>query len=158
MKTHRIPRLLGILLAVALLSQCASSTPQSRIENNPQMFSNLSAKDRELVSSGLIREGMTRDAVFLSWGRPDRVSAGSSEGKEQEHWTYLGHQPVRTMNMSMGLGYGGWGPYWGGPCGWGGYGNPYWAGGPTVTYVPYTAGVVEYTGGRVTRWMASPQR
>jgi hypothetical protein len=30
-------------------------------------------------------------------------------------------------------------------------------GGPAVMYVPYTAGVVEFTRGRVTRWSATPR-
>jgi len=143
------------MFAALLLSQCVSSTPQSRIERNPQLFSRLSAKDRQLVTGGVIREGMSRDAVFLAWGSPDRVSAGTNRGREVESWSYVGQRPVRTFNMGMGFGYGGWGPYWGGPYGWGGY--PYWGGGPSVMYVPYTAGVVEFTRGRVTRWMASPQ-
>ncbi|WP_395718391.1 hypothetical protein [Prosthecobacter sp.] len=153
MKT--ILRLFFGLLTALTLSQCASSTPQTRIERNPQLFTRLSAKDRQLVTSGVIREGMTRDAVFLAWGRPDRVSVGTSRGKEIEAWTYVGERPVRTLNMGVGFGYGAWNPYWGGPWGWGGPG--FWGGGPSVTYVPYTAGVVEFTNGRVTRWMASPR-
>ncbi|MFN0077366.1 MAG: hypothetical protein ACKVY0_12915 [Prosthecobacter sp.] len=141
------------LLAAALLTQCASSTPQSRIGRNPQLFAQLSTKDRQLVTSGVIREGMTRDAVFLAWGRPDRVTMGTSHGRELESWTYVDQQPVRTMNMSMGFGYGGFGYGGYGPYGYGGY--PYMGGGPSVTYIPYTAGVVEFSRGRVTRWMAS---
>lgn len=135
------------LLAVVLLVQCVS-TPRTRVERNPQLFAQLSAKDRQLVMSGVIREGMTRDAVFLAWGAPDRVSIGTNRGRELESWIYQGQQPVRSMNMSMGFGYGGYGPY-----GYGGY--PYFGGGPSVTYIPYTAGVVEFSGSRVSRWMAS---
>lgn len=143
------------LTAVLLLSQCASSSPQSRIERNPRLFAQLGTKDRQLVTSGVIREGMTRDAVFLAWGRPDRVTVGTNRGKEVENWTYLGQQPVRTMNMNMGFGYGGWGPYgYGGWGPWGGFPG-YWGGGPAITYIPYTAGVVEFSKGRVTRWQAS---
>jgi outer membrane protein assembly factor BamE (lipoprotein component of BamABCDE complex) len=142
------------LLTVLTLCQCATSTPQSRIERNPQIFSRLGAKDRELVTSGVIREGMTQDAVFLAWGSPDRVSAGRSRGKDIESWYYVSERPVRTFNMNMGFGYGAWSPYWG-PAGWGGY--PYWGGGPSMTYVPYTTGVVEFTSGCVTSWMATPR-
>ena len=152
---HSILRFFTGLAAVVLFSQCAVG-PQSRIERNPQMFNQLSSRERELVTSGVIREGMNRDAVFLAWGRPDQVSVGTSRGKEIESWTYLGERPVRSYNMNMGFGFGGWGYGGCGPYGWGG-GYPYMGGGPSVMYVPYTAGVVEFTRGRVTHWSASPR-
>lgn len=151
MKTSILRTCLGLMAAV-LFSQCVSS-PQSRIENNPQMYAQLSTRDRELVSSGVIREGMTRDAVFLAWGRPDSITRGTNRGRATESWTYIGERPVRTMNMSVGWGYGGWGYGGWGPYGWGGY--PYWGAGPSVTYIPYTAGVVDFSAGRVVRWQAT---
>ena len=99
---------------------------------------------------------MTRDAVFLAWGRPDSVAVGVSRGRESESWTYEGQRPVRSMSLGMGLGfgsYGGFGPYgyggWG-PYGFGGF--PYYGGGSAVTYIPYTSGVAEFVGGRVVSW------
>lgn len=151
-------RLCAAALTAVALCQCAA-TPQSRIERNPQLYSQLGSRDRELVASGTIREGMNRDAVYLAMGKPDRVSAGSSRGKKIESWTYLGQRPVSTMNVGFGWGNG-WGPYWGaGPwgMGWGGYPYSYWGGGPAVTYVPYTHSIVDFTNGRVTRWMTTPR-
>ena len=155
MKTPSILRFSLGLLAALLLVQCASSTPQTRIQRNPQLYANLSTRDRQLVNRGVIREGMTRDAVFLAWGRPDSVTAGTNRGRETESWTYVGQRPVRTMSMSMGMGfgYGGFGYGGFGPYGMGGY--PYMGGGPSVMYVPYTAGVVEFSSGRVVRWAAT---
>lgn len=157
MKTF-LGRLCTGVIAALVLSQCVA-TPQSRIEKNPQLYSQLGARDRELVSNGRIREGMDRHAVYLALGRPDRVSVGSNKGRAVESWTYLGQRPVSTMNMRMGYGWGGgWGPYWGGgPWGWGWGGYPYWGGGPAVTYVPYTQATVDFTNGRVTRWMTTPR-
>lgn len=157
MKTKLLLRWVLALITSLAFTQCAS-TPQSRIENNPQLFNQLTAKDRELVTKGVIREGMSRDAVFLSWGRPDSVSVGTSRGRETESWTYIGQRPVRTMNMNMGFGFGGFGgmsPYGFGPYGGFGYPYSYWGGGPAVTYLPYTAGVVDFSNGRVSRWMAT---
>ncbi len=159
MKT--ILRLCTGVVAALVLCQC-SATPQSRIERNPQIYSQLNSKDRQLAASGTVREGMTRDAVYLAWGRPDRVSMGTNRGRAIETWTYLGERPVSTFSMGFGSGFGR-GPYWGGgPWGWGGwgyggYGGGYWGGGPSVTYVPYTHGVVEFSNGRVTRWMTTPR-
>lgn len=152
---------LCLVLAVAILFVQCASTPKTRIEKNPQMFSKLSAKDRQLVTHGLIREGMTRDAVFLAWGRPDAVSVGINRGRESENWTYEGQRPVRSMNMNMGFGYGGFGyggfgyPGFGGfgPYGYGGY--PMWGSGTSVTYIPYTAGTADFVNGRVVSWKST---
>ncbi len=97
---------------------------------------------------------MGRDAVFLAWGRPDSVSVGANRGRQTESWTYFGQRPVRTITMNMGFGFGGFSPYAWGPYGWG-YPYPYWGGGPAVTYVPYTAGLVEFSGGRVNHWTST---
>lgn len=160
MKAPSFLRTCLAVLAAFFFVQC-SSTPQTRIEKNPQMAAKLSAKDRQLVSHGLIREGMTRDAVFLAWGRPDAVSVGINRGRESENWTYEGQRPIRSMNMNMGFGYGGFGyggfggfgPYGYGPYGYGGY--PMWGGGSTVTYIPYTAGTADFVGGRVVSWKST---
>ncbi len=159
---------LFLLSATALLlSSCVSSSPQARIERNPQLYTQLSAKDRELVTQGTIREGMTRDAVFLAWGAPDQTTVGRKSGREIEQWTYLGQRPVRTMSMNVGFGYGyggRCGPWGGGPWGWGGGpwgwgGGPWGWGGPgfgtDVMYVPYTAGTVGFRSGRVSEWQAA---
>lgn len=155
MKTPFLTRLCLAVIAATLLVQCAS-TPTTRIEKNPQMFAKLDARDKHLVTHGLIREGMGRDAVFLAWGRPDSVSVGVNRGRESEIWTYEGQRPVRSMNMNMGLGFGGWGPYgyggWG-PYGFGGF--PYWGNGTSVSYIPYTAGEAEFVGGRVVSWKST---
>lgn len=154
-------RLCAGFAALVLLTQCAS-TPQSRIEDNPQLYSDLTKRDRDLVTAGTIREGMTRDAVFLAWGKPSSVSVGTQSGRKMEMWSYTGQRAVNSVNMGFGMGYGygrlGIGPYWGaGPMGWGwGGGYPYW-GGSSVTYVPYTQAQVEFTNGRVTRWMTTPR-
>lgn len=145
--------LTAALAASLVLCQCAA-TPQSRIQSNPQTFGQLGPRDRQLVASGSIREGMSRDAVYLGWGRPDRVSAGSSHGRKTESWTYLGQTPVTSYNVGAGFGWGGWG---GGPYGWGWGGYPYWNTGPSTTYVPYTRSKVDFTNGRVSKWITTPR-
>lgn len=152
------PFLLLLSATALLLSSCVSSSPQARIERNPQLYNQLSAKDRELVTQGVIREGMTRDAVFLAWGAPDQTTVGRKSGREIEQWTYLGQRPVRTMSMNVGFGYGyGYGgrcgPWGYGPGAWGGWGGPGF--GTDVIYVPYTAGTVGFRSGRVSEWQAA---
>jgi hypothetical protein len=143
------------VLAVVSLSQCAS-TVERRIEKNPALYSALSAQDQQLVRQRQLREGMTKDAVFLAVGRPDRVAAGRKNGKDYERWTYLDTQTVTTQ--TLGFGMGGWGG-WGG--GWGGCGpfiDPFFMGGPMVSYIPYEAAWVDFVNGRVSGWQSSPRR
>jgi hypothetical protein len=165
MKTLSLLRIGLAVIATAFLVQC-SSTPKTRIEKNPQMYGKLSARDQHFVTHGLIHEGMTRDGVFLAWGRPDTVSVGVNRGRESENWTYEGQRPIRSMNMGMGMGFGGYGGFGGfggyggfGPYGYGGWGpygyGGYPFGGTSVTYIPYTSGVAEFVNGRVVSWKST---
>src|SRR3981081_4368065 len=69
-------------LVAALLSSLlpGCSTVESRIKSNPQIYASLSPADQALVRQGQIREGMSKAAVFLAWGNPDRVRSGSATG------------------------------------------------------------------------------
>jgi hypothetical protein len=145
------------LAAIVGLSSCTSAI-ESRITKNPQLYNKLKEHDRALVSRGEIREGMTKEAVFLSWGRADHVSVGRDSGRSVERWGYTGSHPVYTSNLSMGFGSG----YYGGRgrlgYGYGGMWDPYWGGyGPSIAYVPYQAATVEFRNGRVIRFMRAPE-
>jgi hypothetical protein len=133
---------------VALLSLAlgaCSSTVQSRIESHPGKFAALSGSHKEAVLAGEIKQGMVKDAVFLSWGSPGGIKEGVTNGGAFEKWRYVGQRQVVTSQVSVGYGYGG-GRY-------GRYCDPfYYGGGPTVTYIPYTAAVVEFRGGKVVSW------
>jgi hypothetical protein len=143
-----------LLLALGL-SSCASSVDR-RISRNPEAFAKLSAMDQTAVRAGRIREGMTKEAVLLSWGKPARISAGKRDGKSYERWNYVQYQSVVRPNYGM-AGAWGWGGGWGGGwgCGLGCRGfDPFWGMGmgPTVDFVPYEAAMVEFTKNIVTGW------
>lgn len=143
------------------LTNCASPV-ERRIASNPELYSKLADSDKVLVNQGRIREGMTKESVFLSWGRPDQVSEGSQKGVKIEKWTYVGTQPVYTQSYGLGWGGGGYGYGWGRGFGrgYGYYGawDPYWGGyGPSVTYVPYKAATVSFRGNRVTEYIRGRQ-
>lgn len=98
---------------------------------------------------GKVVEGMTPDAVYLAWGRPDRVTRGSQGGKPFELWRYTELKPVYNNNFAMGFGYSRFGYYGHGR----GYYDPAWVGldmGPD--YVPVTAAIVRFSRNRVTAW------
>lgn len=151
---RRAGRFFGAIMAALFLGACASSSPMSRITNNPAVFESLSQEHRELVATGVIRQGMTQDAVFLAWGRPDRVSRGHRGGQGFETWTYLEFEAVRRRNLGVGFGYGGHG--YGRRHGWPGhhrgFHDPFYGGGSTVDYIPVIGAEVVFIGGRVSEW------
>src|SRR5687767_855178 len=100
---------MALLMAGVMLhfTGCAASNPQTRIQQNPEMLDRLPAADRELVLKGTISEGMSKDAVYLAWGKPDSVTTGSENGRQTETWRYATLQPVYYHGFGLGLGYGG---------------------------------------------------
>ena len=119
-----------------LLTSCASPV-QRRITRNPALYSQLSESDKQRVQRGEIREGMSKDAVFFMWGKPDRVSNGTREGKQFERWSYTDYEPIYRPMI-----YGGYGLY-----------DPYLYGGPTVDYVPTQGASVEFVAGKVSGFL-----
>jgi hypothetical protein len=127
-----------------LMAACAPSTPQTRIQQEPQKFEALSSKHRELVQQGQIERGMTPDAVYLAWGPPARTFQGSKNGRFTERWDYAGTRPVYTNNF-----YGSYGRYYGPYRRYGYYGMGW---GPEVAYIPYRIGSVWFINNKVDSW------
>ncbi len=132
-------KLLSALLIGMLAASCAPSTPQARIQREPQKFDALSPEHRALVEQGQIARGMDTDAVFLAWGRPSRVFQGSRENRMTERWDYAGSRPVYSSSFYGGFGRG-FGPY---RCG---------GLGPEVTFIPYRIASVWFIDSRVDSW------
>lgn len=138
--------ILTALTAGLLLVSCVPSTPQTRIQREPEKFAALSAKHQSLVQKGEISRGMPADAVYFAWGRPSRVFQGSKDEKTTERWDYAGSQPVYTTGFYGAYGY----PYRGyGRYGYTGLGFGF---GPDVTYIPYRVASVWFLNSRVDSW------
>jgi hypothetical protein len=104
--------LLSVLATALLLSSCA--TPENRIAKHPEIYNTLGATDRALVAQGKIREGMSKDAVYLAWGSPQQTSVANVRGKPAENWIYMGYTDAYPRYpYPYGFGYG-FGPYGGG--------------------------------------------
>jgi len=136
----------GILL---VHTGCTTTTATDRrIEKNPAMYGKLSGDDKLLVQKSQIREGMTKDAVYLAWGPADRVRSGRDRGQTVETWIYDGFGgPHTTLSVGYGYGYGYGGPFW--PYGYGFYGPP--------AYYPIADGPmaeVKFQNGRVIAWQS----
>ena len=127
---------LGIAAGTLIFTSCA--TTEARISKHPHMYQRLSSRDQALVSQGQIRPGMTMDAVWLAWGKPDqKIPANMGDGGG-ETWVYLRYETPPS--------YGG--PYYYGPFDW--------------SYIPpkfvYPSRGVTFSNGKVVffRYLPSP--
>lgn len=141
----------AISSALALLIVSCTSPLQRRIEKNPQIYASLSEHQKSLVQRGDVEEGMSKEAVFLSWGKPDRVASGTKQGKAYERWSYTGYESVPVMSAGFGFGY------WGSHRGYRGvrsyvYADPFYYGGPAFDYVPYEAARAEFVNTKLSAW------
>jgi len=142
--------LFAVVSTAIMLASCVPSTPQARIAQSPQMFTNLSSKHKALVEQGQISRGMTPDAVYLAWGTPSNTLLGSFKGQESELWDYVASRPVYTSNFFGGFGHGGYRGNHG--RGYGRYSAVGFGLGPEISYVPSRMATVWFLSHRVDSW------
>lgn len=136
-------RVVAVVSVGLLLAACQTSSPASRIEENPVLFRALSPEQQLMVQQGRICKGMSKEAVFLAWGNPGSAPLkGEREGKAYERWVYTRERAVPVDTIG-----GGW---YGGPWGHRGWYEPY--GGMSVMYVPEEAATVTFEQDKVTEW------
>ena|SRR5215813_6430490 len=126
---------LAVATSALILTSC--STPQTRISEHPDLYQSLSRRDQALASQGQIRIGMSRTAVWLAWGSPDRKIVGNIGGGPTETWLYVYYA---TYPYPC---YGPWDPYFGAPL----Y-DPFWYDSFPPS-IPYPGKVVAFAKGRV---------
>jgi hypothetical protein len=78
--------LVGAISSTFLLNGC--TTVETRINERPAAFQSLSPGDQALVQQGRIREGMSRDAVYIAWGPPNEQAPGRNRGATVDTWIY----------------------------------------------------------------------
>ena len=88
MKRCSVLRALRLAVVAGALILTSCSTPQTRISDHPDLYHSLSQMNQALVNQGQIRIGMTRRAVWLAWGSPDRRIIGNMGGGTTETWVY----------------------------------------------------------------------
>ena len=140
MKKFKLHNLYLIFLTLFICN--CTSTIESRIQNNPQLYSALTGPEKKAVSKGLIIKGMSQDAVYLAWGRPSGIIERNSYGKSIEKWRYSSLMPVVNQNFLYND-YHYYHHY--DHC------SPFYHS-TNVGYVPYTSAVVEFETQKVTSW------
>ena len=103
---RRFSWVFAAVLAASALVISGCSTVSSRIEENRAGFEHLSSADQALVQQGKIRGGMSQDAVYFAWGRPQQKAVGEVHGTPTETWVYLIARTVPTYGYGAGF-YGG---------------------------------------------------
>ncbi len=147
-KLMMMKAILSFVGIACLVISCAPSTPDSRIAARPEIYQSLSGTEQSLVRQGLVRRGMSRDAVRLAWGEPSQKIIGAEGRVEKERWDYAGNRPSFESQFYSGFGYGDYGhPYRRSRYGMIGVGY-----GPDVTYVPYLKASVTFANQRVESW------
>jgi hypothetical protein len=102
----------ALMFGALILPGC--STVETRISGHPEIYQSLSHSDQALVSQGQIRDGMSRSAVWLAWGSPDRKIVGNMRGRPTETWVYVRYEtysypypyPYPFYGPGYGYGYG----------------------------------------------------
>ncbi|MCB1121787.1 MAG: hypothetical protein KJT03_09580 [Verrucomicrobiae bacterium] len=97
---------IGMLAGAVLLGGCVS-TPQSRVEENKDLFESFTAAQKETILKGEVDLGFTPEMVLMAAGTPDRKAKKRSNLGTTEVWTYYRFQP-RPIS---GYGYGGYHGY-----------------------------------------------
>ena len=138
----------ALSLPVLLLASCVPSTPQARMEQFPQKFDALDAKQRALVQQGQIARGMS-PMPFISLGAAFR-NFPRIQGRQSTPSAGTTRAQARCYATSFYGGYGyGYGPY--GPT------APSdtlyrLRLGPEIAYVPYRIASVWFVNSRVDSW------
>ena len=112
MNAKRLCLVVGAIAGTLLFTQC--STPDTRIQANPEVFAKLTPEQQALVKAGQIGINFSSDAVKLALGDPDRVSVRTDADGQSTIWHYVtyeadGHYLFRGYYH---IGRRGW--WWGG--------------------------------------------
>jgi hypothetical protein len=90
----------GILLLVAGVAGCTTSTIETRRHERWLAYGALSAEQRELVDQGQVRIGMPMDAVYIAWGNPAEVLEREEVGSMKTIWRFHGAYAKETRYWS----------------------------------------------------------
>lgn len=77
-----------IIFICGFMGFVSCSTPQSRIQERPEVFRALSTDQKNAVSKGGLTKGMSGDAVYIAVGHPYRIVKTTEKNKMIERWIY----------------------------------------------------------------------
>jgi hypothetical protein len=89
-------------VVLGLIGLAGCSTPQTRIQKNPELFSSLSAEDQQTIKEGRVALGFTAEMTKLALGDPDRVTTRTDSGGTSEVWRYTTYESDDGMYLFRG--------------------------------------------------------
>lgn len=100
-----------VLICGLLAGLVGCTTPQSRIERNPEIFARLTPADQESIKKGEVNVGFDQDMVKLALGEPDRVRIRTDASGRSEVWSYVSYEGADGLLLYRGWyhRYYGWG-------------------------------------------------
>ncbi len=116
MKTTKVFFALAAVSGALWLAGCA--TPETRINDHPEVFSQLTPHEQALVKAGQVGIGFSPEAVKLALGDPDRITVRTDAKGQLQIWHYVENAYCDGAYLYGGPYWGRWG--WGGYWGWGG--------------------------------------
>ena len=93
-----------LVFALLLLLAACSSTPESRITDNQQLFANFPPDVQQKIRAGRVDVGFTPEMVKLALGEPARKFLRRSEAGDTEVWSYHDNGPRFTFGVGIGTG------------------------------------------------------
>lgn len=151
--------ILPLLATVLLVQSCQTKGTDRvsskfgvnrRIEKHFEKFDVLSDEHKAMVAEGEVVEGMSKDAVFLAWGRADRVQQSSFNGQKSEQWDYISSESQPLNTIGYGTNGGTYGAPYGGQCDR--QSSDGWTLGTDVHMVDVLSKSVSFAEGRVIGW------
>ncbi|HWZ96109.1 MAG TPA: hypothetical protein VNW30_13010 [Opitutaceae bacterium] len=86
----KLPRL--ILMSAGLLLFVSCSTPDRRIQENPETFNHCTPQQQELIKQGKVAVGFDEEMVRLALGDPDRIATRTDASGQSEVWHYVTYE------------------------------------------------------------------
>lgn len=97
------PLYLAAAAGVALFAAGCSTTPETRIRDNPEAFTRLSPEDQELVRQGKVAIGFDKETVQLAVGEPDRIWSRVDTEGATEAWSYTTYETMGGYPLYRGF-------------------------------------------------------
>lgn len=95
-------------LGVCVLAGC--STPEKRIQKNPEAFERATPQQQELIKRGQIALGFSAELVKLALGDPDRITTRTDASGTSEVWHYITYETYEGSMLYTGYYHRFWAP------------------------------------------------
>ena len=103
-------KLFSVLISCAVIAWVAGcSTPQSRIDKEPEAFAELNATDQQLIREGKVAVGFTAEMVKMALGEPDRIFVRTDTNGANEAWSYTTYETDDGVLLYRGFYHRHWG-------------------------------------------------